>query len=180
MSTVGAERGAIASVVQDALTGEILWVGFIDTAERAAIAESGQLRDVGGAIGPPLAVRHLSNNGDGIVILVEGPATRRQMDSILPEPTGSHCGAGSSRLSIARTDRGESASALARLTASIATKDADLAERVAAFQWATDELGPEGIAEHAAEVLRSLIHSLKRVNVPLAKALEAYDRWPET
>lgn len=76
----------LVAVVQDALTGEILWLGFLHADAPRQIVESGELSipDLDG--GMPLATRHVTRTPDGLglVVLVEGPGSRSQLDSFLP------------------------------------------------------------------------------------------------
>ncbi len=80
---------ALVAVAQDALTGQVLWVGLLDADAPQKLAEKGTFCAGDCSDGRPLPVRHLarSHNGSGLIILVEGTSSRRQLDSMWPDPT---------------------------------------------------------------------------------------------
>jgi hypothetical protein len=80
---------SVVAVVQDAVTAQVLWLGLLGADAPTAIARSGTFSMPDVAQGRPLAVRHLSRSrsGAGIIILVEGTASRSQLDSMWPDPS---------------------------------------------------------------------------------------------
>jgi hypothetical protein len=169
---------SIAAVVQDALTGEILWVGHLHADAPKRIAESGVVRTVGLFDGEPVSVRHLSIRGDGYVIHVESPGTRRQLDSMMPEAESPFTSPDLSEFGTAYNPRLDSGK-WSKVSSPDAAYDAVVAEErlsqsVAAFL-ETKNLGNlESTTESAAAVISALLAELADAQVPVAKTLEAF------
>lgn len=169
---------SVAAVVQDALTGEILWVGHLHADAPKRIAETGVVRTPGLFEGEPVSVRHLSNRGDGFVIHVEGPGTRRQLDSMMPEAESPFSLPDFADFGTAFTTRLDSGK-WAKMSSPEAVFEAfvpeeRLSESVTALL-ATKNLGnPEMIAESAAVVVSALLSELADARVPMAMTLEAF------
>jgi hypothetical protein len=178
MLTETSAGNTVAAVVQDALTGEILWVGHLGTDVPKRIAETGIVRTPGLADGEPIAVRHLSSSGEGLVIHVEGPSTRYQMDSMLPEPSPSFSQTDLLELSqtlAARRDSGKWAKTVSpNPSETNGRAAANLEAYVQAFELIKNSGKTEAIAERAAAVLWSLLEELKDAQVPLAMTLDAF------
>lgn len=164
-----------AAVVQDSLTGEILWVGHLDSQMRSQVTDTGILRLASVSMGQPVPVRHLSSRGDGVVLHVESPATRRQMDSFLPEPPFA---ADSTELP---TESAFASSAtwqhtLARIPPAETSSGPDLVECIDAFRDSARKESATGVAERAAAVLGALIDEFADARLPLALVVETLVR----
>ncbi len=84
---VPATSELITAVVQDALTGEILWLGSLPKESPAEALASGELTLELQGLPQRLLLRHLarSRDGGGLVFLVEGPQSRGRLDSLVPQ-----------------------------------------------------------------------------------------------
>lgn len=167
----------VAAVVQDALTGEILWVGHLQSGAPKVIAETGIVKIPDLSEGDPLAVRHLSSRGEGLVIHVDGPCTRRQLDSMMPEAENPFSDADLSELSqtlTARLDSGKwSKPAVPDVAEARIGTEATLDESTLAFSLVKTCGKKDLIAEHAAAVLGSLFTELREASVSGVTLLEA-------
>jgi len=87
VSDLDSEASSLAAVVQDALTGEVLWVGLLPRETVRAAVRSGTICIPALAEGRPIATRHVARtpDGGGLVVLVDGPNGRNQLDSVAPD-----------------------------------------------------------------------------------------------
>jgi hypothetical protein len=178
MLTESDSARSVAAVIQDALTGEILWVGHLNADAPKQIAESGVVRTTGLYDGDPVAVRHLSTRGDGFVIHIEGPGMRRQMDSMMPEAENPFSQPEFNELGFVVSARLDSGKWTKLSNPCCQERPFGVTEPVdsnpAAFSVAKDGETPEAIAERAATVLQSLFEELETARVPKSITLEAF------
>lgn len=163
----------VAAVVQDALTGQILWVGRLHAEAPRLIAETGDLEDYGVATGQAVSVRHISMCGDGLVIHVEGLSTRMQLDSLPPEaghPASEPPFVAHRRASVPTLNdsgswlRGESSPPM---------DPPELEGQVRAFEQLLRAEAPGLVAERGTILLATLLEALHSAGVALANSEDA-------
>jgi hypothetical protein len=180
MSQEQQSKGTLAAVVQDALSGEILWVGHLEETAPQRIAKSGVIVVPRLAGGQPHPVRHLSSRGDGLVIHVESPYSRRQLDSLLPEPQDGYSEREILDFQMALSTRHEGVRVSGPQQCVSPYEPIENASRleacVGAYRAATSSGNLKAVAEGAAEILWSLLDELESANVPMATTLSAFAR----
>jgi hypothetical protein len=162
----------VAVVVQDALTGQILWVGRLQADAPKLIAETGDLEAHGVAPGQALSVRHISSCGEGLIIHVEGLSTRMQLDSLPPDagypPSEPPFVSRPSATAPALDDSGS----WPRAKSSPPLSPPDLESQVCAFEQLLLTQTPGVLAEQGTRLLRELLAMLHSAG---ARRTDAHD-----
>lgn len=177
---------SLVAVVQDSVTAQVLWLGLIGADAPASIARSGMLCMPDVAQGRPLPVRHLSRSryGTGIIILVEGTASRSQLDSMWPDaspvPPGPTESAELDQLfsAIRAEEKRLSGSKELRQVQQVEpVLVRDCAQR---FVEAVQECATERVSQEAAALLHHVIRGLGSCGIPLGSVLEKLNQCSDT
>ncbi len=171
----------LVAVVQDALTGEILWLGLVGPETPLAVIESGEISipDLEG--GMALPARHVARtpDGTGVVVLVEGPATRSQLDSILPpEPQGSAPRVGPELMEMQTflgtpgNQNADSSRAKALLEAGVEQIGQKIEQEASSLARALSQESSSQVASKAADTIYHLLVGLLARDVPLRLVID--------
>ncbi|MGC4067206.1 MAG: hypothetical protein QM784_21705 [Polyangiaceae bacterium] len=180
LEEVGAPFPSVGAV-QDALTGEIALGRPTGKDALLSISTRRMLRIPGMANGQPVAVSHVSGRGDGVVIHVETPVSRRQLDSISPQGTEGDSGSElTDFLANVSYGTGSWPESDAVIPTRTTRNESRLQASVRAFEQAASPPGnPEAATEHAVDTLGLLIDALETARGDLPRIAEVLVRIPK-